>query len=177
MVKTVEPIKLVELKWTNEEMISKVKQSFSEKEVEFMNKLVKEGFNIKDSLYYTGDDVAGIGVMSENENMLVSMFKDGFELTGFLLEKENNLIIAYYADEKDQEKFYKLDLNLKRVFELLGFASNELDNHESDLYVLKNEISTLVVNVLVNNKAEVFMSEIDKKLWFDIPFAYNNSKK
>lgn len=177
MVKTVEPIKLVELKWTNEEMISKVKQSFSEKEVEFMTKLVQEGFNIKDSLYFIGDDVAGIGVMSENENMLVPMYKDSFELNGFLLENGSNSIIAYYADEKDQEKFYKLDLDLKRVFELLGFTSDQLDNHESDLYVLKNEISTLVVNVLVDNKAEVFISEIDKKLWFDIPFAYNNRKK
>lgn len=124
MVKTVEPIKLVELKWTNEEMISKVKQSFSEKEVEFMTKLVQEGFNIKDSLYFIGDDVAGIGVMSENDNMLVPMLKDGYELVGFLLEESNNSIIAYYADKNDQVKLYKLQLDLKRIFELLGLKSN-----------------------------------------------------
>lgn len=177
MANTVQPIEMVELKWSKSEMEVNVKQSFSEKEVEFMTKLVQEGFNIKDSLYFIGDDVAGIGVMSENENMLVTMYKDSFELNGFLLENGSNSIIAYYADEKDQEKFYKLDLDLKRVFELLGFTSEQLDNYESDLYVLKNEISTLVVNVLVDNKAEVFMSEIDKKLWFDIPFAYNNRNK
>lgn len=151
MVNTVEPIELVELKWTKEEMIGKVKQSFSEKEVEFMTKLVQEGFNIKDSLYYTGDDVAGIGVMSENENMLVPMFKDGFELTGFLLEKENNSIIAYYVDEKDQEKFYKLDLDLKRVFELLGFKTNEV-KLRTDINVANG-----LIIVEINFKTESFI--------------------
>ena len=151
MVNTVEPIKLVELKWTKEEMVSKVKQSFSEKEVEFMTNLVQEGFNIEYSLYYTGDDVGGFGVMSESENMLVPMFKDGFRLAGFLLEKENNSIIAYYADEKDQEKFYKLDLDLKRVFEFLGFKSNDVK-----LRTDVNVANGLII-VEINFKTESFI--------------------
>jgi hypothetical protein len=57
----------------------------------------------------------------------------------------------------------------------LGMKPEEIDNHYSDLYVLKNDISTKFVNGLcVDQKRNVttFVSQIDKKVWYDMPFMY-----
>jgi hypothetical protein len=57
----------------------------------------------------------------------------------------------------------------------MGMETEELDNHYSDLYVLKNDISTKFVNGLcVDQKRNVttFVSQIDKKVWYDMPFMY-----
>ena len=57
----------------------------------------------------------------------------------------------------------------------LGMKPEEIDNHYSDLYVLKNETSTKFVNGLcVDQKRNVttFVSQIDKKVWYDMPFMY-----
>ena len=57
----------------------------------------------------------------------------------------------------------------------LGMKPEEIDTHYSDLYVLKNDISTKFVNGLyVDQKRNVitFVSQIDKKVWYDMPFMY-----
>jgi len=57
----------------------------------------------------------------------------------------------------------------------LGMEENEIDSHESDLYVLKNPISLkwLMGYEFKQNVTE-FRSQIDNKIWFDIPFGYAN---
>jgi hypothetical protein len=57
----------------------------------------------------------------------------------------------------------------------LGMKPEETDNHYSDLYVLKNDISTKFVNGLyADQKRNVttFVSQIDKKVWYGMPFMY-----
>jgi hypothetical protein len=49
----------------------------------------------------------------------------------------------------------------------------EIDHHESDLYLKKNEVSkNLVGNYEYKKLVKEFQSQIDKSIWFDIPFAY-----
>jgi hypothetical protein len=50
-------------------------------------------------------------------------------------------------------------------------APTELDHHESDLYVLVNEKSRPIVEKYVGS-ASVFKSNLDGKLWYDLPFAF-----
>lgn len=57
----------------------------------------------------------------------------------------------------------------------MGMKETEIDNHYSDLYVLKNETSTKFVNELVDDfkrNVTTFVSQIDKKIWYDMPFMY-----
>ena len=55
----------------------------------------------------------------------------------------------------------------------LGIKENELDHHCSDLYVLKNSISTKFVNDYeFKMNVTQFRSEIDGLIWYEIPFAY-----
>jgi hypothetical protein len=49
----------------------------------------------------------------------------------------------------------------------------EFDNHCSDLYIPVNEqTQELVNNYQYKNSVTAFISNIDQKLWYDIPFAY-----
>lgn len=49
-----------------------------------------------------------------------------------------------------------------------------MDNWTSDLYVLKNEISTkFVESYEFKVNVTTFISEIEKNVWYDIPFAYS----
>ena len=55
----------------------------------------------------------------------------------------------------------------------LGIKNNEIDHHESDLYVIKNEVSSAwVTQYQFKENVEIFTSELDGQKWFDIPFAY-----
>jgi hypothetical protein len=45
------------------------------------------------------------------------------------------------------------------------------DNHESDLYLLWTSESAELVKQYGKN-AQTFVSQVDKQLYFDIPFAY-----
>lgn len=56
----------------------------------------------------------------------------------------------------------------------LGMKEEELDNHCSDLYILKNAISTKFINEYeFKMNVTTFRSELeDRKIWYDIPFAY-----
>ena len=47
----------------------------------------------------------------------------------------------------------------------------QLDHHESDLYVLDTPIARLVIRQFGLNSTG-FTSQIDKKRWLDVPFAY-----
>lgn len=56
----------------------------------------------------------------------------------------------------------------------LGMEEHEIENHRSDLYVKKNEISDHFVNYIYEypENVEVFRDEIDSELWYNLPFAY-----
>jgi len=60
----------------------------------------------------------------------------------------------------------------------LGMKQGEIDNHCSDLYVLKNFISDKFVSEYeFKSIVTTFRSELDKKLWYEIPFAYTEYYK
>jgi hypothetical protein len=51
---------------------------------------------------------------------------------------------------------------------------DEISHHQSDLYLKVNGVSeTLVSNYMYKSSVKRFISQIDKTLWFDIPFAYD----
>ena len=53
-------------------------------------------------------------------------------------------------------------------------AKEEIDNHESDLYLKKTEISfKLIKEYKFKSSVREFYSNIDHQLWYDIPFAYD----
>ena len=49
-----------------------------------------------------------------------------------------------------------------------------MDNHESDLYLPVNDKTRILVNnyVAKGGSATTFISQVDNKRWYDIPFAY-----
>jgi hypothetical protein len=56
---------------------------------------------------------------------------------------------------------------------IIRMQENEIGHHESDLYLKKNEVSkNLVGNYEYKKLVKEFQSQIDKSIWFDIPFAY-----
>lgn len=62
---------------------------------------------------------------------------------------------------------------IKQELLALGMKENELDTHESDLYALKNDISEKwLQGYEFKNNVTTFTSEIDNKVWYDIPFGY-----
>lgn len=64
-------------------------------------------------------------------------------------------------------------MSLKEQLLKAGMTKEQIDNHESDLYVLKNAISTEVLkNYEFKQNVTTFISQIDKKVWYDIPFGY-----
>ena len=54
-----------------------------------------------------------------------------------------------------------------------SMQSNEIDHHQSDLYLKVTPISEeLVKNFEFKNNVKRFYSRVDNSSWFDIPFAY-----
>lgn len=52
---------------------------------------------------------------------------------------------------------------------------NEIGNHYSDLYVLKNDKSIPIVEAYRKEfpvSVSTFKSQIDNRIWYDISFAY-----
>lgn len=48
-----------------------------------------------------------------------------------------------------------------------------IDHHESDLYLLVNSASSLIVGALDNRALlSTFRSQIDNQLWYELPFCY-----
>lgn len=55
----------------------------------------------------------------------------------------------------------------------LGMRPEEIDNHSSDLYVLKNSISEKFVSEYeFKMNVTIFRDNIEGKIWYEIPFAY-----
>jgi len=51
---------------------------------------------------------------------------------------------------------------------------SEIDHHESDLYLKVSDVSNILVSEYAfKQNVKKFTSNIDGKLWFDIPFAYD----
>ena len=67
-----------------------------------------------------------------------------------------------------------MDQTMYQQLLALGMQESELDNHCSDLYVLKNAISTKFVNEYeFKMNVTTFRSELeDRQIWYEIPFAY-----
>ena len=57
-----------------------------------------------------------------------------------------------------------------------GIPLEQIDHHESDLYVLKTDVSSKVLNTYeFKGNIETFISQTEpykSKVWYDIPFAY-----
>ena len=48
-----------------------------------------------------------------------------------------------------------------------------IDHHASDLYLKVNSTSSLIIGALDNRALlSVFRSQIDNKLWYELPFCY-----
>lgn len=59
------------------------------------------------------------------------------------------------------------------IYEQLVNAGVPLDHHESDLYALVTPASSQIVSQYGCKRAVTrFISQIDGKLWYDIPFEY-----
>jgi len=51
--------------------------------------------------------------------------------------------------------------------------AKDIDNHCSDLYLRKNEISTRLVNEYeFKQNVTTFKDQIDHDIWYEIPFQY-----
>jgi hypothetical protein len=60
------------------------------------------------------------------------------------------------------------------IYDQMKAAGVQISNHESDLYVPVNPISTAIVNAYeFKSNVTIFTSNSDKKPWYDIPFAYS----
>ena len=50
----------------------------------------------------------------------------------------------------------------------------EFDNHESDLYIPANEVTTKLIDAYdFKQNVTKFRNESNGKQWYDIPFAYD----
>ena len=63
------------------------------------------------------------------------------------------------------------------IYDELKAAGVPLDSHESDLYAKVTDISREImlrrpVTDPIRRNVRVFVSQIDERLWYDIPFAY-----
>lgn len=59
------------------------------------------------------------------------------------------------------------------IYEEFKKAGVETDNHASDLYVPVNEATKKIISEYeFKSNVTTFVSNIDGKTWYDIPFAY-----
>ena len=60
-------------------------------------------------------------------------------------------------------------MNIKK--ELIN-AGQKVETHASDIYTLKNEITEKIISMYeFKNNVTCFISQIDNKTWYEIPFA------
>lgn len=60
------------------------------------------------------------------------------------------------------------------IYEQMKAAGIETDNHESDLYVPATPESKEIIKSYHHREIVTsFISQIDGKLWYDIPFAFD----
>lgn len=63
--------------------------------------------------------------------------------------------------------------DLKMMLLLKGMDEQEIDNHRTDLYIKKNDISTNVINQYESkSQVSTFVDNIGNELWYDVPFAF-----
>ena len=61
---------------------------------------------------------------------------------------------------------------------LAQMKPEDIDHHESDLYLRVNNISkNLVAKYDFKSNVEVFIDQIDHVPWYDIPFAWTGDSK
>jgi hypothetical protein len=51
-------------------------------------------------------------------------------------------------------------------------AGLQLDHHRSDLYILDTKKAREIVKRCALVRTSTFVSQVDGKLWIDVPFAY-----
>jgi hypothetical protein len=62
---------------------------------------------------------------------------------------------------------------MKPIFEQVKELNIPYDSHATDLYVPVNDATReLIKGYEYRTNVTTFVSQIDKKLWFEIPFAY-----
>ena len=60
------------------------------------------------------------------------------------------------------------------IYKQLKEAGVPLDSHESDLYALRTpESKEIVKEYQFRSIVQTFRNQIDNKIWYDIPFAYD----
>lgn len=60
------------------------------------------------------------------------------------------------------------------IYQQMIAAGQECHNHESDLYVYVNEVTTKIVNEYkFRSNVTTFKSQTDGKMMYDIPFAFD----
>lgn len=116
---------------------------------------------IKNALFIKGDKVKWDG--HQDEYTVKTVFfdmgvrysllsKDGVECGGRVFENELKFSSLYDAAKR---------------------RDVEIDSHESDLYVPVNEVTKkLVENYEFSRNVTTFVSQIDNKSWYDVPFGY-----
>jgi hypothetical protein len=59
------------------------------------------------------------------------------------------------------------------LYEQCQAAGIETDHHESDLYIPVTEATMALIKAYeFKTNVTTFISQIDKKLWYDVPFGY-----
>lgn len=59
------------------------------------------------------------------------------------------------------------------IYQELKDAGQEISNHESDLYTPVNETTKKIIDRYeFKQNVKTFRSQIDGKVWYDIPFQY-----
>lgn len=67
---------------------------------------------------------------------------------------------------------------IKNIFEEVKKQGIEYSTHCSDLYIPVNDQTRKLVDYYeYKGNVEIFISQIDGKPWYDIPFAYSEYKK
>ena len=96
-----------------------------------------------------------------------------FILFAQIMKKTKNFT-KYYNKLKQMKEGYKMEKTIKEILLEMGMEENEIDNHCSDLYVKKNDISTSFVNEYeFKQNVTTFRDQIEGQIWYDIPFAYS----
>jgi hypothetical protein len=63
---------------------------------------------------------------------------------------------------------------MKTIYEQMVEAGVKLSNHYSDLYAEVTETSTKIINGYeFKGNVSMFFNQVEKKMWYDIPFAYD----
>jgi hypothetical protein len=61
----------------------------------------------------------------------------------------------------------------RELYDTLVARGIEIDHHESSLYFPVTDETTALVNEFEHKKiVETFTSQLDGKLWYDVPFGY-----